>query len=111
MGRSSSIRWRRPFASVPVRSMKPRSEPQGARARRRTGVKRAVIALAMLLLLVSLSASYAQQPAAPPAGASAAPAAGASPGAPAPGAPSKIDKGDTAWLLTPSALVLLMTAQ
>jgi Amt family ammonium transporter len=48
-------------------------------------------------------------PAAPPA-ATAAPAAPVAPGpAPAP-APSKIDKGDTAWMLTSSALVLLMTA-
>src|SRR5262245_3112177 len=89
--------------------MKRRSESRGARATRRTGVQRAVIALAMLLLLVSLSAAYAQQPAAPPAGAPA-PAGGAAPAAPSPPPPSKIDKGDTAWMLTSSALVLLMTA-
>ena len=34
----------------------------------------------------------------------------APPSAPAPAAPPKIDSGDTAWLLTSSALVLLMTA-
>ena len=39
-----------------------------------------------------------------------APAAPA-PGVPAaPAAPSKIDKGDTAWMLTSTALVLMMTA-
>src|ERR1044071_3947398 len=40
-------------------------------------------------------------------------AAPAAPGAPAPGAPAaaapKIDKGDNAWMLTSSALVLMMT--
>src|SRR5258708_6909673 len=45
-----------------------------------------------------VAVAVAQQPAAPSAGAS----------APAPA--SKIDKGDTAWMLTSSALVLLMTA-
>jgi Amt family ammonium transporter len=78
-------------------------------------VKRSIIALATLLVLATLSVAFAQQPAAPPAGAPAAPATGGAPAAPAPGAPapaapSKIDKGDTAWMLTSSALVLLMTA-
>src|SRR5688572_31980122 len=41
----------------------------------------------------------AQQPAPAPAAA-----------APAPAPASKIDKGDTAWMLTSSALVLMMTA-
>src|SRR5437899_4236593 len=59
--------------------------------------------------------AFAQQPAPPaappPAPAAAAPAAGA-PVAPAPAAApaSKIDKGDTAWMLTSSVLVLMMTA-
>ncbi|PYM47711.1 MAG: ammonia channel protein, partial [Candidatus Rokuibacteriota bacterium] len=59
-----------------------------------------------MVLVVSATAivAWAQQPAGPPP--SAAPAA-ATPAAPA---ASKIDKGDTAWMLTSSALVLLMTA-
>src|SRR4051794_9252037 len=57
----------------------------------------------LVVLGATASAVFAQTPAAPPA---AAPAAAA---APAP-APSKIDKGDTAWMLTSSALVLMMTA-
>jgi len=100
-------------------------------------VKRLSLALAMMLILgATVSAVLAQQPAppaaSPPPGASApaaspapgasAPAAPAAPAAPTPGAPavaapatpappaSKIDKGDTAWMLTSSALVLLMTA-
>src|SRR5436309_13780234 len=58
----------------------------------------------LLLVAATLAAAVAtaQQPT-PPAG-TAAPAPPA--GAPA---PSKIDKGDTAWTLTSSALVLLMT--
>ncbi|PYN06074.1 MAG: ammonia channel protein, partial [Candidatus Rokuibacteriota bacterium] len=58
----------------------------------------------LLLVAATLAAAVAtaQQPT-PPAGTAApAPAAGAP-------APSKIDKGDTAWMLTSSALVLLMT--
>jgi Amt family ammonium transporter len=53
----------------------------------------------LLLCAATATVVMAQQPAAPSA-----PAAGA----PAPAA--KIDKGDTAWMLTSSALVLLMTA-
>src|SRR5947207_3906992 len=59
----------------------------------------------LLLVAATLAAAVAtaQQPT-PPAGTAApAPAAGAP-------AVSKIDKGDTAWMLTSSALVLLMTA-
>ncbi len=64
-------------------------------------MKRFSLALAMVLVLgATVLAAYAQQPAAP-----AAPAAAVAP-APA----SKIDKGDTAWMLTSCALVLLMTA-
>ncbi len=64
-------------------------------------MKRLSLALAMMLVLGAtmwVAVAVAQQPAAPSAGAS----------APAPA--SKIDKGDTAWMLTSSALVLLMTA-
>jgi len=57
----------------------------------------------MLVLGALVTAAAAQAPAAPVP----APSAQA---APAPPAPSKIDKGDTAWMLTSSALVLLMTA-
>jgi Amt family ammonium transporter len=61
-----------------------------------------------LVLGGAVAVSFAQQPAAPaaPAPAATAPAAPAAAAAPA---PSKIDKGDTAWMLTSSALVLLMT--
>jgi Amt family ammonium transporter len=64
------------------------------------------LAAAFLIGATALVAS-AQQPAGSAAPAIGAPAAAA----PAPAAPaSKIDKGDTAWMLTSSALVLLMTA-
>jgi ammonium transporter, Amt family len=75
-------------------------------------VKRLSLAVLVFLLLgAGVTLAVAQQPAAPPAGAPAvtAPAVGA-PGPAAPAPASKIDKGDTAWLLTSSALVLLMTA-
>ncbi|TLY18344.1 MAG: ammonium transporter, partial [Nitrospirae bacterium] len=45
---------------------------------------------------------------APPA--TSAPAQGGTPPAAAPAPPAKIDTGDTAWVLTSSALVLAMTA-
>src|SRR5205814_9809699 len=81
----------------------------GRRARRRqhkeTRVKRLTLVLLTLLVLgATAGAVLAQQPAAPPS--SAAPAASASPTP----AGSKIDRGDTAWMLSASALVLLMTA-
>ncbi len=74
-------------------------------------MKRFGIALAVVLVLGAAASTLvlAQQPAAP-----AAPVAAPAPAAPAAlaaaPAPSKIDKGDTAWMLTSSALVLLMTA-
>jgi len=68
----------------------------------------------MLLVLATLGVALAQAPAPStpaPAATPAAPAAGAAPAAPAaPATASKIDKGDTAWMLTSSALVLMMTA-
>src|SRR5205807_267174 len=76
------------------------------------------LALAVLLVLsATASVAIAQQPTPPAAETTAAPAppadAQATP-APAPAAPaapaSKIDKGDTAWMLTSSLLVLMMTA-
>ncbi|MGH7324064.1 MAG: ammonium transporter [Candidatus Rokuibacteriota bacterium] len=66
-------------------------------------MKRLTLALAVVLVVAGAGAALAQAPATP-----AAPAAGAP--APAAPAPSKIDKGDTAWVLTSSALVLMMTA-
>jgi Amt family ammonium transporter len=68
-------------------------------------------------LMVMTGAALAQDQAAPPAAppAAAAPAAEAPAGAPAAAAPAaaapapKIDSGDTAWMLTSSALVLMMT--
>ncbi len=72
-----------------------------------------IVLLLTVLALVGTSA-WAQAPATPPAAAPAAeapkadaPAAAASAAAPA---PPKIDTGDTAWVLTSTALVLLMTA-
>jgi len=68
--------------------------------------KRLVLGVGVLcVLLAAVTAALAQTP---PTPAPAAPAAAAPTAAPA--APSKIDKGDTAWMLTSSALVLLMTA-
>jgi Amt family ammonium transporter len=74
--------------------------------RKETLVKRFSLALAMMLVLCATATVVVAQ--APGAPAPAAPAPGA--GAPAPAPASKIDKGDTAWMLTSSALVLLMTA-
>ena len=66
--------------------------------------------LVVLLLGGGAGVALAQQPSAPPTVAPAV-TAPAAPAAPAPATPaSKIDKGDTAWILTSSALVLLMTA-
>ena len=65
-------------------------------------MKRTALTLAMLLVLAGAGLAHAQS----------APAPGAAPAAaeaPRPEAP-KIDKGDTAWMLTSTALVLLMTA-
>jgi ammonium transporter, Amt family len=78
-------------------------------------VGRFTIALAMLLVLAALTVASAQTPATPPApaatpAASDKPADAAAPAAPAAAPASKIDKGDTAWMLTSSALVLMMTA-
>ena len=77
-------------------------------------MRRFTFALAMLLVLATLGVALAQAPAPStpaPAATPAAPAAGAAPAAPAaPATASKIDKGDTAWMLTSSALVLMMTA-
>jgi Amt family ammonium transporter len=72
-------------------------------------VKRISICVAIVLVLfTAVAVSVAQQPSTPvPAPSASAPAS--APGTPAPTV-AKIDKGDTAWMLTSSALVLLMTA-
>jgi Amt family ammonium transporter len=68
-----------------------------------------VTLLFVSLVFMTSSITLAQdQTAPPPAAAPAAPPAAAPAAAPA--APLKVDSGDTAWLLTSSALVLLMTA-
>ena len=73
-----------------------------------TATRLAVIAaLTASLGIAAASGAWAQSPPAP-AGTPAAPAS--APAAPAAPAPPKIDSGDTAWILTSSALVLLMTA-
>ena len=72
-------------------------------------MRRFTCALAALLVLAAMGVALAQAPAATAPATAPAPAAGAV--APAPAAPvSKIDKGDTAWMLTSCALVLMMTA-
>jgi len=67
-----------------------------------------------LLLLVAITLfpghSQAQEEAVPPATTEAAGAGTTPPPAPEAAPPAKIDSGDTAWLLTSSALVLAMTA-
>jgi Amt family ammonium transporter len=76
-------------------------------------VKRMTVALAVVLVLGATTlVAIAQQPTPPAAESSAvpAPAAGAPAPAAAPAPASKIDKGDTAWMLTSSLLVLMMTA-
>ena len=68
-------------------------------------MRRLMLAVATTLLLAT-SVAWAQAPAPAPAD-QAAPT-----GTAAPAAPEKltVDKGDTAWLLTSAALVLMMTA-
>jgi len=72
--------------------------------RTRQMVKASILLIVVGALLIAPAVVLAQQ-APPPAAPSEAPAA-----APAAPAPPKIDSGDTAWMLTSSALVLLMTA-
>jgi|SRR5262245_3734721 len=76
-------------------------------------LKRMLPVYAITVLFLIASAAFAQETAAPSAGEpakAAAPAATpAAPAAPATPAPPKIDKGDTAWMLTSAALVLMMT--
>jgi len=76
-----------------------------------TSMKKFLPAILSLAMLAGGAALYAQHAGAqaPAAPAPAAPAAAAPEAAAAP-APPKIDTGDTAWVLTSTALVLLMTA-
>ncbi len=67
-----------------------------------------ISAMALPSVLGSLALAQTAPPPAPPAAAPPAAPAGAPPAAPAP--PPKIDTGDTAWVLTSTALVLAMTA-
>lgn len=65
--------------------------------------------LSLFLIGITIPAlTVAQEPPAAPGVTAPAPASGPAT-APAPTAAAKIDKGDTAWLLTSSALVLMMT--
>src|SRR4029077_1163962 len=97
--RSSCCPWKRPSGSEPARRTRARSKSPRPR---RTHLKRLTFALATLLVLATLTVvcAQAQTPAPTPAPAAAAPTP----------APSKIDRGDTAWMLTSTALVLMMTA-
>ncbi|MEK6602620.1 MAG: ammonia channel protein, partial [Candidatus Binatota bacterium] len=61
------------------------------------------MAVALVTTIPVLAEEAPQPPAVSPAPAAPAPAAAPSP------PPPKIDKGDTAWMLTSSALVLMMT--
>jgi ammonium transporter, Amt family len=74
-------------------------------------VERMLMSFLVLASLVMVGTSaWAQTPAAPPAAEAPKADAAAPPAAPGAPAPPKIDSGDTAWVLTSSALVLLMTA-
>ena len=82
-----------------------------------TWLMRTVIVIAAaFMIFIAAGPVHAQTPGAPAAADQAAPAA---PGAAAPAgapaaatpAPPKIDSGDTAWMLTSTALVLMMTIQ
>jgi ammonium transporter, Amt family len=74
-------------------------------------VERMLMSFLVLASLVMVGTSaWAQTPAAPPASEAPKADAAAPPAAPGAPAPPKIDSGDTAWVLTSSALVLLMTA-
>ncbi len=71
-----------------------------------TRIRRPLLFIVLVVALLAIGAWHGWAQQAPPA--AQAPAAPAPAAPPAP--PPKIDSGDTAWLLTSSALVLLMTA-
>ena len=73
-------------------------------------MKRLTLVPATLLVVATLGVAFAQTPPPAPSPAGSDTPAQAAP-APAASAPaSKVDKGDTAWILTSAALVLMMTA-
>ena len=70
------------------------------------------VVFAIWLIIPALTVAQEAPQSAPSAPAVATPSTAPAPGstaAPVPAAPAKIDKGDTAWMLTSSALVLMMT--
>ena len=74
------------------------------------GERGLVIVLLLTVLALVATSAWAQAPAAPSAPAAPAAEAPKTDASAAAPAPPKIDSGDTAWVLTSSALVLLMTA-
>src|SRR6185295_15717781 len=97
--------------SISPRGRRPRGarRPGGATVARRIRVLPLAVLAALVCLGLGATAGFAQQAA--PAPGSAAPAAVPADAAPAAAAPApKVDTGDTAWVLTSSALVLMMTA-
>ena len=80
--------------------------------RRPQRARRFVLVLALAAIWLAAVPAAAQQATAPAASAPAAPTAVQAAPTPAPAAPAqpKIDSGDTAWMLTSAALVLMMTA-
>jgi len=80
--------------------------------RRPQRARRFVLVLALAAIWLAAVPVAAQQATAPAASAPAAPTAVQAAPTPAPAAPAqpKIDSGDTAWMLTSAALVLMMTA-
>ncbi len=74
------------------------------------GLPAMAVLAAMLMLALPTLAQTTTSPAAPPTGTTEAPATGNAPAAAATtAADAKIDTGDTAWMLTSTALVLMMT--
>src|SRR5690606_1006914 len=113
--RSSSPRSNRWFASAPAKPARKRSEP-ASHTRKITDMKKLIasllLGLGMAFAGVSAVAQTAEAPAAieAPAEAAAAPAADAAPAEAAPAADEpKVDSGDTAWMMTSTLLVILMT--
>ena len=76
---------------------------------RRNQIWSRLLILACSMVMTFALAGNAQE--SPSGGGAAAKVEGLAPGAPAatPATPPQIDKGDTAWILTSSALVLMMT--
>src|SRR5712692_4345606 len=107
--RSSRFRaaCRPPCSDTCESATRPRGEKLNGRA---VTLPRLTLALGILCMLFTAAATVLAQSATPPPATPAAPAAPTSAPVAAAPAASKIDKGDTAWMLTSCALVLLMTA-